>query len=99
MLDSLLKLFGRTPQLDEENFAPGRFNDFQGLFDKAALNATIKGKGKNQAIQISCHCLSEYHQPNLLSQLNERQATELEERLNQINHQVIMENFKAGELR
>src|ERR1043165_3572980 len=95
MLDSPFKLFRRTLQFDEENFAAGGFNHFQSIFNKAAPHATVKGKGKDQPVQLSLHGLREYCQPNLLPQLDERLAAELEDRFNQINGQVIVENFKA----
>jgi hypothetical protein len=99
MLDSPLKLFCRTPQLDEENFPAGRFNDFSGVFDKTAPNSTIKRKGKDQAVQISRHRPREYLNPNPFSQFDKRQAAELEDRFHQINRQVIMEDSEAGEFR
>ncbi|MGH9959509.1 MAG: hypothetical protein ACREBC_20675 [Pyrinomonadaceae bacterium] len=79
MLDSPLKLFWRTPQLDEENFPAGRFNDLLRAFDKAVPNGTIKREGKNQIIQISRHRPREYLKPNLFPQFNERRAAELED--------------------
>jgi hypothetical protein len=36
VLDSPLKLFSRTPQLDEEDFTAGSFDDFPRIFDKDA---------------------------------------------------------------
>jgi hypothetical protein len=79
MLDTSLKLFGRTAQLDEKNFSPRRLNNISVFSTKSPRTVRIKCKGEDQTVQICSNRPFEDFEPNHFSQFDERWSTKIKD--------------------
>ena len=98
MRDAPFKLLQRAFQLNEENFAAVGLNNPSDIPNKAALNSAVEGKCEDQTSKLRRNSLGEDRKPDRFSQLNERLTAKLEDRFDQVNRQMVMENSKLGEL-
>lgn len=94
--EAALNFVEGADEFDEDDFAAGGFHGGHGLIEEGAADGSFGGEGEDEAGELRAASLVEDGEPDLLAEFDEGRAAEIEDGEEEVDGEVVVEEFVTG---